>query len=61
MCRPMQGTQVQFLVRELRPHMLQGNRACAPQLLHTSVTKSTHSGVQAPQQKARATGKDPTC
>ena len=30
---PMQGSQVQFLVQELRFHMSQGNWAFAPQLL----------------------------
>ena len=28
---PMQGTRVQSLVRELRSHMVQGNRACTAQ------------------------------
>lgn len=32
-CLTMQGTQIWFLVRELRFHMLQNNECCWPQLL----------------------------
>ena len=32
-CLPMQGTQVESLVGEIRSHMLWGDEVCAPQLL----------------------------
>ena len=38
-CLPMQGTQVQSLVRELRSHLLQSNSAHVPQLLSLSTAK----------------------
>ena len=43
-CLPMQGRQVQFLIRELRFHMPWGNKAWAPQLESLCATKSrTHA------------------
>ena len=43
-CLPMRGMKVQSLVRELRSHMPQGNKALEPQ-----TTEPTHFGGRVPQ------------